>query len=461
MKSLKMAIIVGFAAVCAVIATVIILTSGSGDYGLYVTDLSGNTEITVTGKGNASAVNGVKLNKGDIITVSPDSTCQITYKSKKNKDKNYIILEQDTKVIVSDEFDGKNNGELFLMQGSLICNSVTEAKANVNIRTVNARFDTSKTVSAISLTKSSEDENEKCDFYCFMGTLVIQRYDMLGSAFEKTEAMVTKKKGEIVVKKQESAEADSEEAPVFEFLNVDISLSDLPAYTLKELINISQFVADFTYTTAELKQAYDEAPKDSIESTDTSLTETSAPIETAPPETEATVSHTWEVTTAPVYVPQATNTTTQENNEATESETSESSNESGLLFTVTIIIDDESEVQEVEYGKNAEQPADPVVEGLTFIGWDNSFENITQNTVITALFVSDDPYYTTTTAGGYGDYTVIFVIEGAYYSQDVAYGQSAEPPYIPYTDIDGNVFIGWDSDFSYITGDLTVNAIFS
>ena len=165
MKSFKLAIIVGFAAICAIIATVIVLTSGSDNYGLYITDLSGNIDITTAGKGSASAVNGVKLNKGDVITVSPESTCQITYKSKKNKDKNYIILEPDTQVIVSDEFNGNNSGELFLMQGSVICNSAADIKANINIRTVTAQFNTAKTVSVIKLVKS--DGND-CDFYSLM-----------------------------------------------------------------------------------------------------------------------------------------------------------------------------------------------------------------------------------------------------------------------------------------------------
>jgi hypothetical protein len=160
--------------------------------------LSGNIDITTAGKGSASAVNGVKLNKGDVITVSPESTCQITYKSKKNKDKNYIILEPDTQVIVSDEFNGNNSGELFLMQGSVICNSAADIKANINIRTVTAQFNTAKTVSVIKLVKS--DGNESCDFYSLMGTLIIQRYDLLGSSFEKPENLVEKKCGEIVIK---------------------------------------------------------------------------------------------------------------------------------------------------------------------------------------------------------------------------------------------------------------------
>jgi hypothetical protein len=51
-------------------------------------------------------------------------------------------------------------------------------------------------------------------------------------------------------------------------------------------------------------------------------------------------------------VPQTTYSTTQQ---PTEQTSSVSNDESRRLFTVTIIIDGESEIQEVEYGKNAEQ----------------------------------------------------------------------------------------------------------
>jgi hypothetical protein len=449
MKSFKMAIIIGFAAICAIIATVIIITSGSGDYGLYITDLSGNTDITTAGKGSASAVNGVKLNKGDVITVSPESTCQITYKSKKNKDKNYIVLEPDTQVIVSDEFNGNNSGDLFLMQGSVICNSAADIKANINIRTVTAQFNTAKTVSVIKLVKS--DENENCDFYSFMGTLIIQRYDLLGSSFEKPENLVEKKCGEIIIK---------DDKPAFEFLNIDFSLSDLPKHSLKELLIISQLINNFTYSSDELKDAYAKA-NDTSESVSQNNTDESSFVETTTPlETEPTVSHTWEITTAPVYVPQTTYTT-QETNKQTESQ---ASSDSKRVFTVTIIIDGDSEIQEVEYGKNAEQPADPVIDGLIFIGWDNSFENITHDTVITALFISDESTTIVTpgtTAIEYGEYTVTFIIDGSSYSQQVAYGQAAQPPYIPYTNSNGNIFVGWDKSFDYITSNLTVTAVFS
>ena len=234
----------------------------------------------------------------------------------------------------------------------------------------------------------------------------------------------------------------------------------MPKHSLKELFIISQLVSNFTYSSDELKEAYDKS-NDTSESMSQDVDESSSMETTTPPETEPTVSHTWEITTAPVYVPQTTYSTTQQ---PTEQTSSVSNDESRRLFTVTIIIDGESEIQEVEYGKNAEQPADPVIEGMTFIGWDNSFENITHDTVITALFISDEStsmVTSETTATEYSEYTVTFIIDGSSYSQQVAYGQAAQPPYIPYTNSNGNIFVGWDKDFSYITSNLTVTAVFS
>ena len=104
------------------------------------------------------------------------------------------------------------------------------------------------------------------------------------------------------------------------------------------------------------------------------------------------------------------------------------------------------DVQTVEYGKNATAPADPAREGYTFTNWDKDFSNITSDLTVTAQY-KINYYYVT------------FLVDGkAYDVQSVTFGGAAADPVQPYKE--NYTFVGWDSDYSYITEDLTVTAIF-
>ena len=110
-------------------------------------------------------------------------------------------------------------------------------------------------------------------------------------------------------------------------------------------------------------------------------------------------------------------------------------------------------VQEVIYGEDAVPPEDPVREGFTFIGWDASYTGITQSLIITALYESIEPTL---------EYTVTFKNwdGGILEAQMVEDGQAASAPAENPTRT-GYTFIGWDKDFSYITGDTTITAQYS
>lgn len=180
-------------------------------------------------------------------------------------------------------------------------------------------------------------------------------------------------------------------------------------------------------------------------------------------------------------------------------------------YTVTFTDFDESVIntQSVLYGESATAPINPSREGYTFKGWDKTFDNITGNTTIKAVY--DINKYTvkfvdfngvelkkevveynlaatapaTPTRMGYifknwdksfdkiiGDITVTAVYEVNKYSvtfvdwndvvlktqNDVAYGTSAIAPVNPIRE--GYMFTGWDKAFDNITGDLTIKAIY-
>ena len=101
--------------------------------------------------------------------------------------------------------------------------------------------------------------------------------------------------------------------------------------------------------------------------------------------------------------------------------------------------------QEVQYGGDAEAPADPTRVGYTFTGWDKAFTNIMADLVVTAQYSINT--YTVTFKDWNG--TVLK-------TQEVQYGGDAEAPADP-TRV-GYTFTGWDKAFTNITADLVVTA---
>jgi uncharacterized repeat protein (TIGR02543 family) len=117
------------------------------------------------------------------------------------------------------------------------------------------------------------------------------------------------------------------------------------------------------------------------------------------------------------------------------------------VFTVIFYDHDGSVIktENVEYGKDASAPSDPVRVGYKFIGWDKDYTNVTSDLTVTAL-------YEVLT------FTVKFVDrDGAILkSETVEYGKDATPPTVE--DKPGYLFLGWDKDFTNITEDLIINA---
>lgn len=105
------------------------------------------------------------------------------------------------------------------------------------------------------------------------------------------------------------------------------------------------------------------------------------------------------------------------------------------------------DTQTIEHGKSAQAPSDPTKDGHTFKGWDQEFNNVTSDLVINAVWEAQK-------------FTVIFVDEN---DQEIAkvtveYGKDAQAPTPPIKE--GFVFDRWDKDFTNVTSDLTVKAIY-
>lgn len=106
------------------------------------------------------------------------------------------------------------------------------------------------------------------------------------------------------------------------------------------------------------------------------------------------------------------------------------------------------DIQNVIHGMAASAPADPEMPGKTFTNWDRGFSNVTENMTVTAVY--DTVLYTVTFLDENGREVAVRRAE---------YGHGVEAPEAPV--VEGKTFTKWDSDFSYITRDLTVRAVYS
>lgn len=470
MKSFKTAIIAGALALVAVIATVIVLTSGSSGYGLYISSVSGDVVIS-NAEGTTQAAAETFLATGDALTVNAGSSCTLIYRTRDNYDQNYIVLEPATQVLATGKYTGKSDDELYLNRGSVMVSALNKSKKNIIIRTASASVTTKD--AAMRIAYELGEGTTTTLAASFGGSSEIQLYDALGNAVDRDGMKL--QSPEVLGEGLSAKVVSSGDVPSFEYLNIKTDLSAYNADTLKELLTISAFHDGMlSFTAAEIKAAYDaaptEAPADEPEVPEESVTEettvTTVPETTETEETTIPSEETTVTTTTPAQTTTAYTTTTAATTQAPQTTAQTTSTASGKMITVYVIIDDEITMQEVPYGGNATQPADPVVEGKRFVGWDGSFTNITEETTISAIF-EDDASVTTastsvtfdtteTTTSDSRMFTVTVVVNGNATTQQVAYGGSAV---LPAVNIPGYVFMGWDRSPDNITENCTITAI--
>ncbi len=125
------------------------------------------------------------------------------------------------------------------------------------------------------------------------------------------------------------------------------------------------------------------------------------------------------------------------------------------MYTVTFVDGLTSETiaeVKVEEGKAAEAPEAPAHEGYKFTGWDKDFTNVTEDMTVTAIYeeVIEPTMYTVTFIDGLTQEVIATV--------EVEEGKAAQAPEAPAHE--GYKFTGWDKDFSNVTENMTVTAIY-
>ncbi|MHB1455096.1 MAG: InlB B-repeat-containing protein, partial [Saccharofermentanales bacterium] len=105
-------------------------------------------------------------------------------------------------------------------------------------------------------------------------------------------------------------------------------------------------------------------------------------------------------------------------------------------------------IENVNYGADATAPANPSRTGYTFVSWNTSFNNITANLTVTALYTINR-------------YTVTFKDWNStdLKTEQVDYGQGATAPANPSRT--GYTFVSWNTSFNNITTNLIVTALYT
>lgn len=121
-----------------------------------------------------------------------------------------------------------------------------------------------------------------------------------------------------------------------------------------------------------------------------------------------------------------------------------------IYFTVTFINDEDDSIieeQKVRYGESATYPEAPAVKGMEFSRWRGPIDNITSNRTIRAIYEIAEYKVVFKDWDG----TILKEIETCYEDEfDVPIPEKRE----------GYTFIGWDTDFSEVTSDLEITALY-
>ncbi|MBQ5331267.1 MAG: hypothetical protein J6F31_08465 [Oscillospiraceae bacterium] len=487
MKKIKPVYIIAALAVIVLVATVLIVTGGNSEYGLYVSAASGDAAISSDGGEARPLTADVFVKKGDVITIGDTGSCTLIYRTKDNLDENYAIISSGSRVTVSDTF-GKGDGTLYLTKGSVLLNNAKEVKNNIILRT----DPVSATAKGAVIRMLCEEDQPAVRVDSFCGASQLQLFNSVGQAVDKDGNAAEQPEILGDGRGARILGGISGASPSYDYLNLPTDLSGIDAITLKNLITISAF-HDLSFSSEDIKAAYDntapkqeeeEAPEESVTDTETSA-EVTTVSETTPSETteETTVSETKTESETERETERETEPRPQETypvpprQTAARTTTAEqvggiSDLNSDQMVDTDIGDIDPSELEDVgdipdigfDDGGSLEDDGDFSDEGgfiddsgsLDEAGdtLEDDFDEFGSDEVDIIEMSPIQPEVQGK------NYQVTFIIDGKYYYTTVPEGGQAIPPVSPTENSDGLPFLGWDQSLTNINSDLTVNAMF-
>ena len=498
MKRYRPAIILGAVALILVVVTVIMLSRGNSEYGLYVSAASGDTQIGTSDTDKVPLVADVFVKKGDVITVGDSGSCTLIYRSKDNLDENYAILSANSQMIVSDDFNGRADGTLFLSRGKLLVNSTKKAKCNIIVRTDGVSATTKEAV----LFCDYDELDSAVTLTSFSGDVVMQLYNNLGTPIDANGNLngpAQGMRGGTVSRVLCGLQGNN---PTFDYAGrADVDLTSYDAVTLKNLITLAAF-HDLAFTSQELKNAYDDLPAEVVDESEEpgeteTETETETTTETTPPTeetseetsseettTEETTAEKPEETQAPATAAETQRTTARQTAAATERRTearTTAANRESVGAAIDVPPEDDiGDIVDIGpddgYDDNGGLVDDDdgmliddgdgglVDDDDVSLDDDSSLEDDMSgdSSFDAPQDIYDDSEFmpTVETIAKSNTHTVTFVIDGQRYQTTVEDGGQAVPPFSPGANSMGSPFLGWDQSLSNITADVTINAMY-
>ena len=118
-------------------------------------------------------------------------------------------------------------------------------------------------------------------------------------------------------------------------------------------------------------------------------------------------------------------------------------------YTITFLVDGKTiQSTRYEYGETIVPPTNPVKENFVFVGWDQEFSIVTEGLKLNAIF-KEKPVV----------HVVKFYVDGKLY-QELTVEEGSNLTEYPIPTKIGYTFTEWDTNLSYISSDITTNAIF-
>lgn len=396
MKTYKTAIVTGAIALIAVIATVIILNLGNSGSGLYIAAVSGDVLVSTSDGASEAAAADAQLSNGDILTVNEGGSARLVYRSKGNSNDENYIVLEPSTQIF---VTGEFNGK---SDSEIFLNRGAVFVSSLNDCSANVTVRTESSAyttrkAVMRIAYEMGDTQTLTKAVCFGGSSEISLYNSMGEPVDRNGYKLQSESPEILGEGR-TAVVISGDVPTFDSLNVPAALSDYNAATLRELFTASSF-GELAFSADEIKTAYDNAPDDTPANTETTPAETEI---TLPSETETSPTE----TSVPESVTEETTTTTP--------------------FTTV------PQTTTTPYTTTTARPTTTAA----------------QTTTTAAQTTSSETKYV----------SVYIIIEDEIIAQEVEYGGNASQPSVP--EIPGKKFIGWDGDFTNITEETTITAIF-